>query len=114
MMSMGRYLANTVEYNEMKKMSGRWECQRNDVNISVEHSGTGRKSEKSGRWSVNIILFMGRYLENKVERRVRRGTGTGERRSQQKSGKGSRGVNIMLSTERYPENKEEHSVMSRG
>ena len=56
MMSMGRYLANTVKYNEMKKRSGRWECQRNDVNRSVEHSGTGRKSEKSGRWSVNIIL----------------------------------------------------------
>ena len=43
-----------------------------------------------------------------MERRVRRGTGTGERSSQQKSGKGSWGVN------RYLENKEEHSVMRRG
>ena len=35
MMSMGRYLDNTVEYNEIRKRSGRLECQRTDVNEKV-------------------------------------------------------------------------------
>ena len=78
------------------------ECQEG---IFVEHSGTGRKIEKSesGWWSVNIILLMEKYLKNEVEGRVRMGQEMvpGDH-SKKRSEKNS--VNIMLLMGRYLEN----------
>ena len=61
---LGRYLINTVEYNEMRK---KWECQLNNVNGNI----VGRSEENgSGRWSVYVNS---KVLEYKVDGGVRTG-----------------------------------------